>query len=107
MKDQTNLEYAKMLQVDFLMELPPETIPWRNKWVIDCQICKLFAESNEQKPACPPNGSIDDFTFVCQHCGRRWMQHIEMYHIWRHVTDKAEWQAIRRQQILKDADLAF
>ncbi len=108
MKTSTSVDpsLAERLRTDFLLDLPEENVPWRKSWP-DCPHCQQLALSNERKPACPQDGTIDDYTHVCSFCGRRWKQYILLYHIWRHVTDKAEWQAIRREQILKDAGFSF
>lgn len=103
---EANLPLAEKLLRDPRMELPPEDIAWLVAPPA-CSYCQSFEHSYDEKPAVPIGGSCHDFSYVCRHCGRRWWQFNDYYHLWKHVTNHAEWDSIRRQQILKDAGYEF
>ncbi len=86
--------------------LPPEEIPWTDKWE-KCNTCEPLSKSYSEKPGVPKGGHINDFSHTCKDCGRRWWQSNDHYHLWQHVKNPIEWESIRRQQILKDAGLSY
>jgi hypothetical protein len=103
---EANMPLAEKLLRNPRMELPPEDMAWVVAPAI-CSYCKPFEHSHDEKPAVPIGGSCHDFSYVCRYCGRRWWQYNDHYHLWKHVTNRDEWEEIRRQQILKDAGYGF
>ena len=87
-------------------KLPPEETPWTDAWT-ECDCSQIFGHSYSRKPAQPPGGDCFDLSYVCPDCNRRWWQYNDYYHLWKHVTNPQEWDAIRRQQIFKDAGYDF
>ena len=61
-----------------------------------CPRCQKAVDSYSKKPFCPPNGSIHDETFVCDHCGQKWWQYNIYYHLWSMVNDAATFKNIKR-----------
>lgn len=103
---EANLPLAEKLLRDFQMELPPEDRPWEDN-PRPCRFCEGFKSSYDEKPVLPEGGSVHDLAYLCLHCGRRWWQFNDYYHLWKHVTDPREWDSIRRQWILKEAGHGF
>jgi hypothetical protein len=97
-----HVKLARKLCEEPRMQLPPEEIPW-DIAVEECPKCENFEHSNDRSPAVPPNGDVGDLTHICPHCHRRWWQFNDYYHLWKNVTDPDEWDAIRREDILKRA----
>lgn len=105
-KTPVDMDLANKLMRGCQMQLPAEEVPWVTSWP-DCALCVELTNSGPKNHVCPHGGTVDDFTYVCPACGRRWKQFIVHAHLWRHVTDYLDWQALRRQQIIIDAGLAF
>jgi hypothetical protein len=103
---EANLPLAEKLLRNPEMKLPPEERPWEDN-PRPCKFCEGFKHSFEEKPAVPENGSVHDLAYLCLHCGRRWWQFNDYYHLWKEVTDSCEWDSIRRQWIFKQARYEF
>ena len=84
------------------MTLPPEAVPWNDK-PAHCTHCEHLERNSERRPARPKDGDVNDLSHVCPHCQRRWWQFNEYFHFLKHVTNPAEWDTIRRQQIMINA----
>lgn len=103
---ESNLPLAEKLLRNPNAELPPEDMPWEDS-PQSCQFCEDFKRSCDTRPAVPENGSVHDLAYLCLHCGRRWWQFNDYFHLWKHVTNRAEWEFIRRQWILKKSGYEF
>ncbi|MDB5258807.1 MAG: hypothetical protein JWO73_15 [Candidatus Taylorbacteria bacterium] len=96
------VDLAEQLLQNRDMELPPEAFPW-NKSRTKCMTCWPLSQSTSQNPTIPVGGTRDDRTYICSGCHRRWWQYNAESHHWRNVTDKDEWDEVRKQSILLDA----
>jgi hypothetical protein len=96
-----NVRLAERLSEDYNgMQLPPETPPWNGAVTAKCERCLPFRCGTDTRPARPEGGSVDDLTYICRHCSRRWWQFNSHYHFWKEVTELEEWNQIRRWQIM-------
>ena len=60
----------------------------------DCDCTKILGDSHDKKPGVPTDGACNDLWHTCPYCGRNWWQFNRHFHLWKHVTDPAEWTAI-------------
>ena len=88
------------------LELPSEVLPWQDEWPV-CKECSSLEHSHSKKPAVPNGGDCQDLIHLCISCGRRWWQFNNHFHLWKHVTSKAEWNILRRSAILAEAGFAI
>lgn len=63
----------------------------------DCQNCKALRNSGDTKPAVPENGSCNDILHTCPYDKNRWWQANRYFHHWQQVTDREEWESLKRQ----------
>lgn len=98
---QENNALAQQLMNDFhSMKLPEETPPWKESLSGKCKHCEQLESSHSNMPKHPEGGSVNDYSHLCPHCGRRWWQFNSHHHLWKHITHPGEWDGIRRNQIM-------
>jgi hypothetical protein len=67
-----------------------------------CDTCSAADNSHQSEPFVPPNGLVDQVTFICPSCGQHWWQFDIFYHLWQAVSAK-EYAMVQENEASRDA----